>query len=531
MTDDEQTLEKLKVMVLDCQTTGASPTHGNILELSWAVSDASLTDPVETKSYLIKQDDPLPPRIAKITGIHDDDLEDASEIEDVIGEVVKSIDLHKLKYCVIHFAKFEKAFLEDAFETFLGQPFPLQYICTHEIAKRLYPDLPSRGIRALAGYFSNTLEEDKRSSSHVIATSSIWHHLVKELEAIPTTSIAGLTKWIQETVPTKRKTRDYPLDRKIRLSLPKAAGIYRMLSKDGSILYIGKAKSLHARVNSYFRGQKKRNQLHMEMLTQTVNISTETTETYFEAAVLENDEIKKISPPYNISLREKKYQPIFYNKDFTEYANEYSTNHPIGPFSSIRALQPLQNIYFTLQGIAAFDGTLLQDIDQEIISEGFSLFSQQWQIDVRSLKIRSLLAIGLVSLRNDSEDNDEQNLDDEQDLAEDEWTAESFASILQGICRHSARQYRRCKELLRLANSQIFWKKKTKGEGWRYLRFENSKITARENIKTARSIPKMVEEKSESLSRMDQVDFDRLRVSLTEVNRIEKEGREVRLYW
>src|SRR5690348_7413050 len=92
------------------------------------------------------------------------------------------------------------------------------------------------------------------------------------------------------------------LFRSVRLSLPHAPGIYRMLRTDGSVLYVGKAASLHHRVNSYFRKQHGAHERLLEMLSQARAISFEVTPSPLEAALLEPDEIKRHRPPYNIAL-------------------------------------------------------------------------------------------------------------------------------------------------------------------------------------------------------------------------------------
>ena len=79
--------------------------------------------------------------------------------------------------------------------------------------------------------------------------------------------------------------------RDVRLSLPTAPGIYRMLRTDGSVLYVGKAASLHHRVNSYFRKQAGVPERSLEMLSQARAISFDVTPSPLEAALLEPDEI------------------------------------------------------------------------------------------------------------------------------------------------------------------------------------------------------------------------------------------------
>ena len=80
------------------------------------------------------------------------------------------ISENQLAVCptVIHFARFEKPFLKDFHQKNDPEsPFPFQIICTHEIAVRLLPDLPRRGLRAIAGYFGHSMPELRRSADHV----------------------------------------------------------------------------------------------------------------------------------------------------------------------------------------------------------------------------------------------------------------------------------------------------------------------------------------------------------------------------
>lgn len=54
---------------------------------------------------------------------------------------------------VVHFARFEAPFLHDLHAQVLpAAGFPLELICTHEISRRLFPNLPRRSIRAISGY-------------------------------------------------------------------------------------------------------------------------------------------------------------------------------------------------------------------------------------------------------------------------------------------------------------------------------------------------------------------------------------------
>ncbi|MBI4948233.1 excinuclease ABC subunit UvrC [Candidatus Berkelbacteria bacterium] len=93
---------------------------------------------------------------------------------------------------------------------------------------------------------------------------------------------------------------------------PKSAGIYIFKNSSGDILYVGKAKNLQSRVNSYFRPVK---DLQIErpwiavMVTEAKSIETITVKNETEALLLESTLIKEHEPKYNIRLTDDKTFP------------------------------------------------------------------------------------------------------------------------------------------------------------------------------------------------------------------------------
>ncbi len=93
------------------------------------------------------------------------------------------------------------------------------------------------------------------------------------------------------------------------LRLPQKPGVYIMLDKRGEVIYVGKAKKLYNRVNSYFRNNSSHNLKTRLMVSQINNFDYIITDTEFEALVLENSLIKRHKPKYNILLKDDKGYP------------------------------------------------------------------------------------------------------------------------------------------------------------------------------------------------------------------------------
>jgi excinuclease ABC subunit C len=91
-------------------------------------------------------------------------------------------------------------------------------------------------------------------------------------------------------------------------TLPSSPGVYRMLSKSGDVLYVGKAKSLKKRVVAYTKAERLPLRLQ-RMVAETASMEVVTTHTEVEALLLEANLIKRLSPRYNILLKDDKSFP------------------------------------------------------------------------------------------------------------------------------------------------------------------------------------------------------------------------------
>ena len=96
--------------------------------------------------------------------------------------------------------------------------------------------------------------------------------------------------------------------RAVARTAPNKPGVYRMLDADGEVLYVGKAKNVKKRVQSYTRLGGHTNRI-ARMIASTAEMILITTASEAEALLLEANLIKKLKPRYNINFRDDKSFP------------------------------------------------------------------------------------------------------------------------------------------------------------------------------------------------------------------------------
>ncbi len=120
---------------------------------------------------------------------------------------------------------------------------------------------------------------------------------------------------------------------------PKTSGVYLFKNKKDIPIYIGKAINIKRRLSNYGNLPKLPRRLQ-KMVSQTVNIDFELTESERNALLLEALLIKKFSPRYNIRLKDDKSFPLIKitNDDFprlTRFRNDFKKDDRVfGPFTS-----------------------------------------------------------------------------------------------------------------------------------------------------------------------------------------------------
>ncbi len=152
--------------------------------------------------------------------------------------------------------------------------------------------------------------------------------------------------------------------KKIAPLLPKQPGVYEFKEKEGTVLYVGKAKNLKNRLTSYFGDKKYIAYKTRTMVKNAHHIDFTIVETEQDALLLENTLIKKLQPRYNVMLKDgKSYSYICIKKE--RFPRVFITRRVIkdgstyfGPYTSkaqiktvlelIKSLFPLRTCNFHL---------------------------------------------------------------------------------------------------------------------------------------------------------------------------------------
>ena len=566
-------LADLEILALDCQATGANPQKGRLLEIGWLKTRAADTlspSVLPVKSYLagLPQNVEIPPAVQRVTGISVEALEKALPPAVIWQKVIKTANeiaaADHMDKCpaIIHYARFEAPFLRNLHaKNGRRDDFPLRIICTHEIAKRLLPGLPRRGLRAVAGYFGHSVPPFRRSADHAVATAVIWQNLIVQLKADEDIqNLDQLTDWLSRTTPQSRSGRVYPMKPEIRLSLPEKPGIYRMLRSNTDLLYIGKATSLKQRVNSYFRQKGAQAEHPLEMLSQAADLDVTLTGSALEAAMLESDEIKLYSPPYNVALQKGRRKLAFFSRDLQKRSDRPDNIHCLGPLpagNTADAMAAFGTWHANIQNLTQEEilklGYAILGVPQDYapqpdcLAAGLDLFGQNHLTDLpHPSALRTLTALGIRLWRERLAELARAQTEDVQEpveeapvdpeLEDDEapsWTPETVAGSLEKFSMRSARIIRRARWLCLLSESSLAWEARgSKGKRKIVLLFENGAVGQRQELSIGKAIPLSAGSSKGMLNRQkifDLTTYERLRVVTTELRRLVAEGRQVEI--
>ncbi|REK77215.1 ATP-dependent DNA helicase DinG [Paenibacillus paeoniae] len=180
--------------VLDLETTGHS-AEDDILQVGLVIVSDEL-DIVKTYSAFVKPRIPIPAFITGLTGITEEMVKDAPELNEVLLELIPLLDDAVL---VAHNVGFDAGFLNNALDRCGYMPFTGRRLDTIELLRIFYPSITTYQLGAVAEQFGIDNHQHHQADSDAMATALIFIEMVNKLRSMPLLTAQRLSALIDES--------------------------------------------------------------------------------------------------------------------------------------------------------------------------------------------------------------------------------------------------------------------------------------------------------------------------------------------
>jgi DNA polymerase III epsilon subunit family exonuclease len=197
-SEDSRTLAQVTFIVLDLETTGASPSTGCAITEIGAIAIRG-GEILEEFSSFVNPQVSLPEYIVNLTGITDEMLIDAPLINKVFPDFIEFIDRHEHVHLVAHNAPFDIGFLKAA-ATQLSHIWPkYEVIDTVKLARRVIErsEIENYKLGTLSQFFNTKALPNHRALDDVKTTVEVLHRLIERLSGYEVFTIAELKKFMR----------------------------------------------------------------------------------------------------------------------------------------------------------------------------------------------------------------------------------------------------------------------------------------------------------------------------------------------
>jgi DNA polymerase III subunit epsilon len=279
-------------VIFDVETTGSAAGKGGAITEFGALKLVR-GEVVDQFSTLVNPGRPIDPFVVRLTGITDRMVSDAPSISEVMPSFEEFVE-----GCVLvgHNVHFDCSFVTAARG---GSPLPNEVLDTLKLARCLVPGLKRYRLSSLVSHFGVRQAPNHRALSDAAATTEVFRKLLKLLGS------AGIESVGEALTIRGGRGRIKPQKQHLASGVPNTPGVYYFVDKHGTILYVGKAKDLKARVRTYFNGGDGRRKVG-RLVEEVAEVRVRETESELHALILEAREIKRLLPRYNSVGRDDK---------------------------------------------------------------------------------------------------------------------------------------------------------------------------------------------------------------------------------
>ncbi|MEJ6573723.1 MAG: exonuclease domain-containing protein [Actinomycetes bacterium] len=197
-SDIPGTLAEVTFIVLDLETTGASPASGCAITEIGAIAVRG-GEVLGEFSTFVNPQVALPAYIINLTGITDEMLVDAPLIKEALPNFIEFIDRHQNVHLVAHNAPFDIGFLKAAANS-LSHNWPkYEVLDTVKLARRVIDrsEILNYKLGTLSQFFDTKALPNHRALDDVKTTVEVLHRLIERLSGYEVFTVSQLKKFMR----------------------------------------------------------------------------------------------------------------------------------------------------------------------------------------------------------------------------------------------------------------------------------------------------------------------------------------------
>ncbi|MFI5274800.1 MAG: exonuclease domain-containing protein, partial [Ktedonobacterales bacterium] len=342
-----QQLEEVEFAVLDVETTGLAPGRHRLIEVGVVLVRGN--DIGTFYSRLVNPERAIPQFITKFTGISNAMVRRSAKAPVVLDALRAFIGERPI---VGHNIGFDLSFLNfEAERCGMGVAFPQEGVDTIALARRYLPGMRRAKLDRVAAALHVVVRDRHRALPDARITAQVFAQLLALARGEGCATLEDLYRVLDGVAPARnsmphtRPTGKIYLNPAWRQQFPLEPGVYLMKDDAGEVIYVGKAKCLRDRLQSYY-SQPLGYSRKLDGLLQSVRaIETRVLGSELEALLVESALIKELQPRYNVQLRNYEHYPFIKVDVQHPYPRFYATRDVsadgaryFGPFRSGRVV-------------------------------------------------------------------------------------------------------------------------------------------------------------------------------------------------
>ncbi len=274
---------------VDLETTGGNPAYDRITEIGIVrVQNGVL---LEEWSSLVNPQCPISPYIEAFTGISSEMVAAAPLFADLAATVFEKL---RGAVFIAHNARFDHAFLRSEFRK-AGMAYSTDALCTVKLSRRLYPEHLRHNLDAVIERHGLNCSARHRALGDARVLCDLWSKLQREIPSQVFAAAAAHSVLSHPKLPAQ-------LPPGLADELPESPGAYRFYGAAGELLYIGRSKSLRAKILSQLAAPRSGSR-EQKLAAQVQRIDWRQTAGELGAMLLEAEWIRSQQPRYSRQTR------------------------------------------------------------------------------------------------------------------------------------------------------------------------------------------------------------------------------------